>query len=500
MGPKCETCGTVNPAINRYCGQCGRKLEPTVPADTPEEFWREPEYEHLGHHVEAAADLPPEVIDYDNAIPLFAEDGTDRRIHTPPEVIEKAHENLEREAELHNYAEHGGETHYETREREEVERENLQQTRGEFLRWDLENRVPDLGDDNAAVGYISQPAASEPVAEGRFLHDGERTARTGVSGPSFLGLTDDDVVTDDDDLEPQSHFARNTALAILAVVTVLAALEWRSIRDYGLAYIQNGSMRVARRDKSTPKNPPAVAADNTSRELGLSPTPAKPGSPQPTESSPNADHPLPVQQAANSTTPTQPTSSSSTAPPTSGATPSNSTTNSPTSNAASAPPASNTSASAANRSTQPPAASNSAPPPAMSAPDVPEHESRSVAAAPPTKSHPYAKSLPTKSEAASSDRSRRASGNAAASKPVPGTDEMSRAARASDSEARAAWLWKAVGKGNPQAPVELARMYQRGTGVVRSCDQAQVLLRSAASKGNEQARADLQQIRLHGCR
>ncbi|HVJ05596.1 MAG TPA: hypothetical protein VM578_07980 [Candidatus Saccharimonadales bacterium] len=481
MGPKCETCGTVNPAINRYCGQCGRILVRAAVTDAPEEFWREPEYEHR-QHTEAAANLPPEVIDYDNGIPLFAAEGTDRRIHTPPEVIEKAHENLEREAELHNYAEHGGETHYETREREEVERENLEQTRGEFLRWDLAKRVPDPGDDNAAVGYISQPAASEPVTTGKFLHDGERTARTGVSGPSFLGLTDDDVVIDDEP-EPQSHFARNTALAILAVVAILAALEWRSIRDYGLAYVQNGSMQVARRDKSTPKNPPAVAADNTGRELGLSSTPAKPGSPQPTESSPNADHPLPVQQAARST---QPTASSSIAAHTSSATPSNS----PTSNAASAPSDSITSASAANHSTQPPA---------MSAPDVPEHESRSVAAAPPTKLRQFAKSPSTKS-AASSDRARRSSGNAAASKPVPGADEMSRASRASDSEARAAWLWKAVGKGNPQAPVELARMYQRGTGVVRSCDQAQLLLRSAASKGNEQARSDLQQIRLHGCR
>jgi TPR repeat protein len=75
---------------------------------------------------------------------------------------------------------------------------------------------------------------------------------------------------------------------------------------------------------------------------------------------------------------------------------------------------------------------------------------------------------------------------------------MNRAVNASDAEARAAWLWRAVSKGNPEAPVELARMYEQGNGVVRSCGQAQVLLRSAAAKGNAQARLSLQQIRIRG--
>ncbi len=484
MGPKCETCGAVNPAINRYCGQCGRLLASSTAAKAPEEFWPKPGHEHSGSPVEAAANLPPEVIDYDNGIPLVAAEGTDRRLHTPPEIVEKAHDNLEREAELHNYAEHAGETHYEARAKEEAARESVERSRSDFLQWNLTKPVVDPGDDNAA--YVPPPAASEP-ANGRFLHEGERTARTGVSGPSFLGLTDDDVVADYDEPEPRSHFARNAALVIIAVVAVLAALEWRSIRDYGLAYVQNGSMQVARRDKSAPKNPPAVAADNTGRDLGLSPAPAKPGSPQPTESSPNADHPLPVQQAANppkSVPPDSAATSSSTA--SSGATPASNPPSTTTASSAT-PPTSNASASSANRRNQPLA---------MSAPDVPEHQSRAKAATSPAKQQ----RLIAKSPTANASRNRRGSAPAATSRPVPGADEMSRAERASDSEARAAWLWKAVGKGNPQAPVELARMYVRGTGVVRSCDQAQVLLRSAASKGNEQARADLQQIRLHGCR
>jgi TPR repeat protein len=80
----------------------------------------------------------------------------------------------------------------------------------------------------------------------------------------------------------------------------------------------------------------------------------------------------------------------------------------------------------------------------------------------------------------------------------PGADELNRAANARNAEARAAWLWRAVGKGNPQAPVELARMYEQGNGVVRSCDQARVLLRVAAAKGNEEARRNLQLMRIRG--
>ena len=75
---------------------------------------------------------------------------------------------------------------------------------------------------------------------------------------------------------------------------------------------------------------------------------------------------------------------------------------------------------------------------------------------------------------------------------------MSQAAHASDAGVRAQLLWKAVGKGNPQAPVELAKMYEEGSGVVQSCDQARILLRAAAAKGNAQAKLNLGQLQLRG--
>jgi len=198
-------------------------------------------------------------------------------------------------------------------------------------------------------------------------------------------------------------------------------------------------MQVKPRTKGDAQNPPAVAADNTGRDLGLQQAPAKPGTPKAVESSPNADRTPPPETAAQATAPSAPAPSPQ--------------------------------------------------PQAMSAPsaDLPKNET--IAETPATSLR-----SPAKPRAAQPSRS------ASQSTSLPGAEEMSRAARASDAEARAVWLWRALGKGNPQAPVELARMYQLGNGVVKSCDQAQVLLRSAAAKGNEQARLDLQQMRVRGCR
>jgi uncharacterized protein len=65
---------------------------------------------------------------------------------------------------------------------------------------------------------------------------------------------------------------------------------------------------------------------------------------------------------------------------------------------------------------------------------------------------------------------------------------MAKAKNASDAAAAAAWLWKATAKGNPDAPVQLADLYIKGNGVPRSCEQAMVLLKTAAAKENAGAR------------
>jgi TPR repeat protein len=84
------------------------------------------------------------------------------------------------------------------------------------------------------------------------------------------------------------------------------------------------------------------------------------------------------------------------------------------------------------------------------------------------------------------------------SRPQPGQQELNNALNASDATAAAAWLWKATSRGNPEAPVRLADMYIRGNGVPKSCEQALVLLRSAAIKENAPARNRLAALYANG--
>lgn len=69
----------------------------------------------------------------------------------------------------------------------------------------------------------------------------------------------------------------------------------------------------------------------------------------------------------------------------------------------------------------------------------------------------------------------------------PGAQEMMRAEEAKTAAARSEWLWKATAKGNPDAPVQLADLYVAGNGVPRSCEQAIVLLKTAALGNNARA-------------
>lgn len=74
---------------------------------------------------------------------------------------------------------------------------------------------------------------------------------------------------------------------------------------------------------------------------------------------------------------------------------------------------------------------------------------------------------------------------------IPGQAELARADRAGSPEIAAMWLWRATRNGNPDAPVRLADMYISGRGVPQNCEQATVLLRSAAAKPNARARSKL---------
>lgn len=63
----------------------------------------------------------------------------------------------------------------------------------------------------------------------------------------------------------------------------------------------------------------------------------------------------------------------------------------------------------------------------------------------------------------------------------------------------ASWLWKSVGKHNGQATLLLADLYLKGDGVSKNCDQARILLDSAARKGVAGAGERLRHLAAFGC-
>ncbi len=68
-----------------------------------------------------------------------------------------------------------------------------------------------------------------------------------------------------------------------------------------------------------------------------------------------------------------------------------------------------------------------------------------------------------------------------------------------DSAEAAKWLWKSIAKHNSAATVLLADLYLKGDGVSKNCDQARVLLDTAARKGFPPAGERLRNLQAFGC-
>lgn len=60
-------------------------------------------------------------------------------------------------------------------------------------------------------------------------------------------------------------------------------------------------------------------------------------------------------------------------------------------------------------------------------------------------------------------------------------------------------LWGAVQAGSVSAEVSLAERFARGAGVNKNCDQAKILMKAAANKGNREARLRLYELESNGC-
>ena len=318
--------------------------------------------------------------------------------------------------------------------------------------------APGAGDDDldSRLGLEPESPIEAHIARPRFLDvneparetnaelpgpmESENSGTTTISGPSFLGLSDrpqtfaQAVGVEEGEYAPRNYHWRTWfALAAALVLVALGVLEWRS----QVHQTNNGPVEVIR---------------TKLHKLGQSAMSQVTGEPAPTGND-NAKPEMQVQEQA----PAQPPAQAATA-------------GAQNAGAEPTPPASQAAGSAATtvQSGSPPAST----PAAMDA-----NQKNSASANAPAPNKPQTK--------------RQADVNATpdeAAKPVPGADEMVKAKNASDSAAEAAWLWKATAKGNPDAPVQLADMYVQGDGVPRSCEQAMVLLKTAAEKENAHAR------------
>jgi hypothetical protein len=143
------------------------------------------------------------------------------------------------------------------------------------------------------------------------------------------------------------------------------------------------------------------------------------------------------------------------------------------------------------------------------APDPAQSEGKSPAAEKTATSPPASSPAPNNPDTAAEagrntpaveSASLRSSG--AKSSPESGGFELLEAQRllgSQDSSEAVKWLWKAVGKQNTAAEIALADLYTRGDGVSKNCEQARLLLVTAAKKGASDAAQKLRSLESNGC-
>lgn len=166
--------------------------------------------------------------------------------------------------------------------------------------------------------------------------------------------------------------------------------------------------------------------------------------------------------------------------------------------------------------------SHEAPPPPVAAKETPAPAPATAATNTPRTTSTERKAMSKNAESApkaaktesTDSASERASAPAAStaasgqqSAPDNGVEELAMAQRylngfngqGRDSAEAAKWLWKSIAKHNSAATVLLADLYLKGEGVSKNCDQARVLLDSAARKGYSPAGERLRNLQAFGC-
>jgi hypothetical protein len=344
-----------------------------------------------------------------------------------------------------------------------------------------ETPIPPSTDDVRERLGLDVSSADERQDRPRFLDFNEptgsaerETPAVPISGPSFLGLSDAplaEVETGNEaDVQQagQGRWRIGLVAAVILVVGFLGFLEWRAqVRQSNNGPIEIVKMKM----RNLARNKPAETSTPAASPSANADTAAKPEMQVDSASTTQNQNP-----GGNSATTNDPANAPK----------------SPGGNAGAAPPTSSAQTTPAPENV--PGAQVAANPPqnsAMKPEPAPTVQSKTAAKASAASngSHlPLASPLTSADKAATSPQPANDRGEVVTKKAAPGADEIAKANNASDSAAEAAWLWKATAKGNPDAPVRLADMYAKGDGVPRSCEQAMVLLKTAATKENALAR------------
>ncbi len=325
---------------------------------------------------------------------------------------------------------------------------------------DLDSRLG-LEPETPTEARIARPRfldLNEVPKEPQVVNSGTST----IAGPSFLGLNDPPQTWSQVvgvNYEPRSsHWRAWLAVVIVLIFGGLGWLEWRSQNyqiDNGPVEVIRAKVRSWRHGAEAQNQPPAEApnANNNGKpEIQVQEQPKAQTQSQ-TASGAVADGTANSAQSAN-TQPNQQPATTTPVPAGDRAAPGVAASTTPTSQSAT--------------TAQTPVPADQSQKPAATSGDDSQTAQKASTEKPKTKRSPD-QEITVKQI-------------------VPGADEMAKAKNASDSAASAAWLWKATARGNPEAPVELADMYIKGDGVPRSCEQALVLLKTAADKANAHAR------------
>lgn len=441
----CPVCQKSNPDDNSFCGYCGQPLAINqVPSSYPREGFDEVD--------------EPEIHQIDPRIP--ANEYTRPRASRTEPVPEEFQGTV-------NRAVKASESARVTEPAAPVASKTSTSIFG------LENIEPPRPKEPSK--FNTDPYTVKPVALSNSMFDFDSTEGRGkgsIHGPSFLGLSDPDFLEED---EESSHSHRKWLLVALAIVIVIAAVQWRNIRDTGMQYAGTlhfkfplkkgqGQAQVAQEQAAPGDNGDNSQTSDGKPDMEVNPTTN--GAAPATSSSGDQggagqENLLTVQNAGSNSSPSTDSSKSTSNP----------------ANAASAEQSAGARGdkSAANKS--------------VSASDSPRNAAKSPRAI--DKSE-VADARPPKSKLESVSRAKaREPAEPPAPKPAPGSDDVARAISASDPATAANWLWAATKKGNKEAPVLLADYYAQGRGVPKDCEQATVLLRSAARAGNPRASARL---------